>query len=110
MKEFLSPSGRTAWRRSGLGMLGATYAFALVAYAGALVALENPPKDDTTPIGAAVKHVAAGSSGVIAAGVDSPCALAAGSVQRSGEIGVGQFGNNSTAESRVPASVSGWAP
>lgn len=110
MKEALSPLGRTAWSRSGLGMLGATYVLALVAYAGELVALQNPPNDDAITMRGPVKQVTAGSSGAIAAGGDQPCAAANSSVQGGGINGFGQPGNNSTVESHLPSPVSGSAP
>ena len=110
MKEALSPLGRTTWSRSGLGVLGATYVLALVAYAGGLVALQNPPKDDAIPMRVSVKHGTAGSSGVIAAGANPGCAAANSSVQCGGTNGFGQIGNNPTVDSHMPVPVSGWAP
>ena len=110
MKEALSPLGRTAWSRSGLGILGATYVLALVAYAGELVALQNRPNDDMITMRVPPKQVKAGLSGAAAAGVDHTCAAANSSVQCGGTNGSGQPGNNSPVESHMPSPVSGWAP
>jgi hypothetical protein len=82
----------------------------LVAYAGGLVALENPPKDDAIPKRVPANQVPAGSSGVIAAGADPTCALVNRGVQCWGNNGNCQLGSNSTPDNHVPVSVSGWGP
>ena len=109
MKEVLSPLRRTAWRRFGPGNLWATYALVLVAYAGGLVAVETPPNDDTIPMRVAVKQVTAGSRGGIASGAGDSCAIVDDGVKCWGNNRLGELGNNSTAASRLPVSVTGLA-
>jgi hypothetical protein len=108
--ELHQPLARTAWRRFGPGNLWPTYALGLLAYAGGLVAVGNPPIDDTIPIRVALKHATAGSSVGIASGAGHTCALMNRGVQCWGDNGNGLLGKHSKPDSHVPVWVSGLTP
>jgi alpha-tubulin suppressor-like RCC1 family protein len=81
-----------------------------LAYAGGLVAVGNPPIDDTIPIRVALKHATAGSSVGIASGAGHTCAIVNHGVMFWGNNRFGEPGNDSKPDGRLPVWVSGLTP